>query len=54
MTDLEIKFKYSYHGHSQAYEQVETTNKMFLRILKKKLINMKGNWVEELPEILWA
>lgn len=29
-------------------------NKALLGILKKKFTNKKGDWVEELPEVLWA
>jgi len=34
--------------------QAEATNKTIVNGLKKRLEWVKGNWVEELPNILWA
>ena len=33
--------------------QVEATNKMIFKILKKKLSDRKGELEEDLPEVLW-
>jgi hypothetical protein len=33
---------------------VEATNKTIFKILKKKLDDRKGDWAEDLPEVLWA
>lgn len=33
---------------------MKATNKMIVNCLKKRLEGAKGNWVEELPNILWA
>jgi hypothetical protein len=33
---------------------VEATNKTIFKILKKKLGDRKGEWAEDLPEVLWA
>jgi hypothetical protein len=33
---------------------VEATNKTIFKILKKKLGDRKEDWVEDLPEVLWA
>jgi hypothetical protein len=33
---------------------VESTNKTIFKILKKKLGDRKGDWAEDLPEVLWA
>lgn len=33
---------------------MKVTNKMLMRILKKKLSNKIGTWAEELPRVLWA
>ncbi|XP_041009420.1 uncharacterized protein LOC121253475 [Juglans microcarpa x Juglans regia] len=53
-SELRIKAKYSSPGHPQANGQVEATNKTLLNILKNKLGEQKGKWVEELPSTLWA
>nr|KYP36601.1 Transposon Ty3-I Gag-Pol polyprotein [Cajanus cajan] len=34
--------------------QAEAANKFILRELKKRLENAKGQWADELPNILWA
>ncbi|XP_059431476.1 uncharacterized protein LOC132164979 [Corylus avellana] len=51
---LRIRNYYSSPGHPQANGQVEATNKTIFKILKKKLDDRKGNWAEDLPEVLWA
>jgi hypothetical protein len=33
---------------------VEAINKTIFKILKKKLGDRKGDWAEDLPEVLWA
>lgn len=38
-------------GHPQAIGQVDAS-KTVLDILKKKLIDKKGSWAEELPSVL--
>jgi hypothetical protein len=45
---------FSSPGHPQANWQVEATNKTILKILKKKLGDRKGDWADDLPEVLWA
>ena len=40
--------------HPQVNEQVEATNKTIKDNLKKKLEQLKGTWVNELPMVLWA
>lgn len=52
--ELGIEFNYSPPRHPQVNGQVEATNKFLFKILKKKIINRKGEWVEELPSILWT
>ena len=41
-------------AHPQANGQVEAVNKTLKDTLKKKLEDDKGNWPEELPEVLWS
>jgi ribonuclease HI len=52
--ELCIKNYFSSPGHPQANGQVEATNKTIFKILKKKLGDRKGNWADDLPEVLWA
>jgi len=33
---------------------IESTNKVLLRVLKKKVKKAKGSWSEKVPRILWA
>jgi ribonuclease HI len=49
-----IRNYFSSPGHPQANGQVEATNKTIFKILKKKLGDRKGNWADDLPEVLWA
>ncbi|KAM6563145.1 hypothetical protein CsatB_023143 [Cannabis sativa] len=41
-------------AHPQVNGQVEVVNKTLKDTLKKKLEDAKGNWSEELPEVLWS
>ena len=52
--ELYIKNLYSTPRYPQSNGQVEATNKTLLSGLKKRLEKAKGNWVEELPGVLWA
>ncbi|RDX76167.1 hypothetical protein CR513_43871, partial [Mucuna pruriens] len=40
--------------HPQKNGQVESTNKVILRGLRRRLEEAKGRWVEELPQVLWS
>lgn len=40
--------------HPQSNGQVEAVNKIVNDILKKKLEEKKGAWVDKLPNVLWA
>ncbi|KAK1406298.1 hypothetical protein QVD17_41591 [Tagetes erecta] len=40
--------------HPQANGQAESSNKVIIKNLKKKLGSKKGRWAEELPYVLWA
>jgi hypothetical protein len=52
--ELHIRNYFSSPGHPQANGQVEATNKTIFKILKKKLDDKKGDWADDLPEVLWA
>ena len=53
-SNLGIKNKYSSPGHPQANGQTEVTNRSLLRLIKSRLVGVKGAWPEELPNVLWA
>ena len=53
-TKLGIKNYYSSPAHPQSNGQAEVTIKTLKAALKTKLEDLKGSWVEYLPEILWA
>ena len=38
----------------QGTGQAEVVNKVIVNDLKRRLEGAKGNWVEELPNVLWA
>ena len=52
--ELGIKNYYSSPTHPQSNRQAEVTIKTLKAALKTKLEDLKGNWVEYLPEVLWA
>ena len=52
--ELEIKNYYSSPAHPQSNGQVEVTIRTLKAALKTKLEDLKGKWVEYLPEVLWA
>ena len=51
---LGIKNYYSSLAHLQSNGQAKVTIKTFKAALKTKLEDLKGKWVEYLPEVLWA
>ena len=51
---LQIKKSFSSVVRPQANGQVETINKTIKNNLKTKLEDLKGNGVDELPEMFWA
>ena len=51
-SDLGIKNQFSSPGHPQANGQTEVTNQTLLRIIKTKLDDAKGAWLNELPNVL--
>ena len=52
--ELGIKNYYSSPAHPQSNRQAEVTIKTLKAALKTKLEDLKGSWVEYLPEVLWA
>ena len=52
--ELEIHKLFSTPGHPQASGQVKADNKTIKDNLKKKLEQLKGAWVDELPIVLCA
>ena len=53
-TEIGIKNYYSSPAHPQSNGQAEITIRTLKAALKTKLENLKGKWVEYLPEVLWA
>ena len=51
---LGIKNYYSSPAHPQSNGQVEVTIRTLKAALKTKLEDLKGKWVEYIPEVLWA
>ena len=52
--DLGIMNRYSTPAYPQSNGQTKAVNKTILSGLKRRLDGAKGNWAEELPNILWA
>ena len=52
--ELGIKNYYSSLAHPQSNGQAEVTIRALKAIMKTKLEDLKGKWVEFLPEVLWA
>ena len=52
--ELGIKNYYSSLAHPQSNGQAEVTIRTLKAALKTKLEDLKGKWVEYLPEVLWA
>ena len=51
--ELGVKNYYSSPAHPQSNGQAEVTIKTLKAALKTKLEDLKGKWVEYLPEVLW-
>ena len=52
--DLGITNRYSTLAYLQGNGQAKTVNKVIVNRLKKRLDDVKGRWVEELPHVLWT
>ena len=53
-SNLGIRNKYSSPAYPQSNGQAEAVNKVLVNGLKRRLEGAKGNWAEELPNVLWA
>lgn len=51
---LEIQQFFTSVAHPQANGQVELTNRTILQGLKTRLDQSKGEWIEQLPHVLWS
>ncbi|KAK3039116.1 hypothetical protein RJ639_028862 [Escallonia herrerae] len=51
---LSIGFHFTSVAHPQSNGQTENMNRSILQGLKRKLNDAKGEWVDELPKVLWA
>ena len=51
---MRIKLSFSTPSYPKANGQVESINKIVIKIIKKRLKKAKGLWVDELPGVLWA
>ena len=49
-----ITNRYSTSAYLQGNGQVEVVNEVIVSGLKKRLDDVKGKWVEELPYVLWT
>ncbi|GJU07443.1 reverse transcriptase domain-containing protein [Tanacetum coccineum] len=52
--ELNIKQQFTSVAHPQANGQTEVTNRTLIQGLKTRLGKSKGQWVEELSNVLWA
>ncbi|KAL0319786.1 UNVERIFIED_CONTAM: Pro-Pol polyprotein [Sesamum radiatum] len=52
--ELKIKQYFTSVGTPQSNGQTEVTNRTILQHLKARLDEAKGNWIDELPGVLWA
>lgn len=53
-SELKIKNLYSIPCYPQSNGHAEKTKKTLLSVLKKMLERVKGKWVKELPDVIWA
>jgi len=51
---LGIRQSFSSVAHPETNGQAESSNKVILEGLKKRLEDSKGKWADELPSVLWA
>jgi len=51
-TELVVKQVFASVEHPQTDGQVESANRVLLRVLKRRLDKAKGTWLEEVPRIV--
>ncbi|XP_073041936.1 uncharacterized protein [Primulina eburnea] len=51
---MKIQQVFTSVAYPQSNGQVKVTNRTLVQGLKVRLGNAKGNWVDELPSVLWA
>ncbi|KAK8934446.1 hypothetical protein KSP39_PZI014383 [Platanthera zijinensis] len=51
---LGIDLRFASVHHPRSNGQAEAANKVIVNLLKKKVENLRGSWVEQLPSVLWA
>ena len=51
---MKVEQHFTSVAHPQANGQTEVTNRTILQGLKTGLDKSKGNWVDELPNVLWS
>lgn len=54
LNDLKIQHVKVSMSYPQSNGQFEITNKAVLQGIKKRLVDVERNWVDELPNILWS
>ena len=54
LEQLKIEFYNLTPSYPQCNGQAKATNKTIMNGIKKRLEKVKGKWVKELPNILWA
>ncbi|KAK8921230.1 hypothetical protein KSP39_PZI020105 [Platanthera zijinensis] len=52
--ELKIELRHTAVSHPQANGQIEVTNRTILKGLKTRLEGAGGQWVDALPNVLWA
>ncbi|KAK8913989.1 hypothetical protein KSP39_PZI024103 [Platanthera zijinensis] len=52
--DLKITLRHTAVSHPQSNGQIEVTNRTILKGLKTRLEDAGGQWVDALPNVLWA
>jgi len=52
--ELGIKQVFAFIEHPQTNGQAESSNRVLLKGLRRRLEKAKGGWSEEVPRILWS
>jgi len=52
--ELKIQQVFASVEHPQTNGQVESANRVLLRVLKRRLEKAKGKWAEKVPRIVWS